>query len=87
MGRNKGICTLCGKGGPLSFEHVPPEGGLNVRGVVMHTFDDWMARESFDGPLPNGRPQPEGTGLIALCRGPGGCNEFLGSAYGPSHTT
>jgi hypothetical protein len=48
----------------------------------MHTFDDWMHRDSLDGPLPNGITQPEGTGLIALCTS---CNPFLGSAYVPSH--
>ena len=31
LGRNKGICTLCGKGGPLTFEHVPPEASGNLR--------------------------------------------------------
>jgi hypothetical protein len=82
VGRKKGICTLCGKGARLSFEHVPPEGGLNLRGVVMHTLDDWMQRESLDGPLPNGMPQPEGTGLPALCEP---CNHFLGRHYVPAH--
>jgi hypothetical protein len=83
MGRNKGICTLCGKGGPLSFEHVPPEGGHNVRGVIMHTLDDWLRRDSLDGPLPNGMPQPEGMGLIALCER---CNRFLGREYVAGHS-
>jgi hypothetical protein len=80
LGRNKGICTLCGTGGPLSFEHVPPEGGLNVRGVVMYSLEDWMQRESLEA-LPNGIPQPEGTG-VPLCVP---CNGFLGKHYVPAH--
>lgn len=83
MGRKKGICTLCGKGRTLTFEHVPPQGGLNVKGVVMHTLEDWLQVESLDAPLPNGTPQPDGTGLLALCKP---CNEFLGANYVPAHT-
>jgi hypothetical protein len=73
----KGICTLCGKGGTLSFEHVPPKASLNVPDVQMHTFDDWLNRLE-DGTLPGGLLQPEGTGLKGLCVS---CNRFLGQHF------
>lgn len=81
MARKKGICTLCGKGGQLTFEHVPPNRGGNVHGVVMHNIDEWLARESLDGPWPGGRLQPEGTGSFALCAA---CNGKLGVEYVPA---
>lgn len=82
LGRNKGICTLCGKGGPLTFEHVPPEASGNLRGVMMFNLEEWLARNKATGQMPGGIIQPEGMGLIALCDG---CNSgILGKHYVPS---
>jgi hypothetical protein len=81
MGRNKGICTLCGKGGKLSFEHVPPQSAFNERGVTAHSLEDWLQRDGLDGPMPNGTPMPTGTGELALCEK---CNRFLGAEYVPA---
>lgn len=75
----KGICAICGKGRPLTEEHVPPSGGLNVPGVVMHTVQDWLARDA-SGAMPNGVPQPEGTIARTLCKQ---CNEKTGEWYVP----
>jgi hypothetical protein len=82
MGRNKGICTLCGKGAKLTFEHVPAEGSGNQRDVIMYGLEEWLARDSVTGELRGGTPQPEGMGLPALCRS---CNvDLLGSHYVPA---
>src|SRR5436190_660453 len=82
MGRKKGICTLCGKGGPLTFEHVPAEASGNQRGVTMYNLDEWLARDTTTGHLPGGMLQPEGMGLLALCEG---CNvHLLGTRYVPA---
>jgi hypothetical protein len=74
VGRNKGICTLCGKGGPLTFEHVPAEASGNPRGGVMYNLEEWLARDAITGVLPGGVPLPEGMGVIGLC---GACNNGL----------
>ena len=82
MGRNKGICTLCGKGRPLTFEHVPAEASGNQRGVNMFNLDEWLARDTVTGEMSGGIIQPEGMGLIALCEP---CNvKLLGTHYVPS---
>jgi hypothetical protein len=77
----KGICTLCGKGGKLTFEHVPPRASGNVPEITLHSLEEWLARESLSGPLPGGQFQPEGIGKFALCKP---CNERLGTQYVPS---
>jgi hypothetical protein len=82
VARKKGICTICGKGGQLTFEHVPPDGSGNIHGLTMHTLEEWLERDSLDAPLPGGRLQPEGTGRFALCDP---CNRrLLGTEYVPS---
>jgi hypothetical protein len=79
MGRNKGICTLCGKGGKLTFEHVPAEASGNQRGVTMYNLEEWLARETATGEMTGGVIRPEGMGLIALCKK---CNtDLLGAHY------
>lgn len=78
MPNRKGLCTLCGKGGRLTFEHVPPAAAFNQPGVEMYGFDQWLARDRATGAMSGGQPQPRGTGLFALC---GTCNPFLGREY------
>jgi hypothetical protein len=82
MGRKKGICTLCGKGGKLTFEHVPAEASGNLRGVTMYNLEEWLARETATGKMAGGVIQPEGMGVVALCQE---CNgDLLGTHYVPS---
>lgn len=78
MGRNKGLCSICGKGGKLSFEHIPPKAAYNEAGVELYGIDDWLKRE--DGELSGGVPQPQGTGLYTICKS---CNELSGRHYVP----
>jgi hypothetical protein len=81
MGAKKGICTLCGKGGKLTFEHVPPRASGNAEEVTLHSLEEWLDREDLSGPLPGGQFQPKGMGKFALCRT---CNEHLGTQYVPA---
>ncbi len=42
MARNKGICAICGRGGKLSLEHVPPQCAGNDKYVEINTLADWQ---------------------------------------------
>lgn len=81
MGNKKGICTLCGVGAKLTFEHIPPESAFNIPGVEMFGFDEWRARDKETGAMTGGRLQPRGTGRFALCET---CNPALGRWYVPA---
>jgi hypothetical protein len=59
----EGICHLCGKDGPLSFEHVPPESAFNDRPVLLGAIDDVWDTEFDDSKL-RGKIQQRG----ASCR-------------------
>jgi hypothetical protein len=79
MPNRKGICVLCGKGTPLTFEHVPARSSFNVPNVIEYRLDDWLQRDSA-GRMPGGYIQPKGTGAEVFCKP---CNEFTGSKYVP----
>lgn len=79
MGRNKGVCSICGKGGKLTFEHIPPKAAYNETGVELYGIEDWLRRE--DGGLSGGAPQPDGSGLYSICKS---CNELSGAHYLPA---
>jgi hypothetical protein len=70
----KGICTLCGRGAKLTFEHVPAKVTGNNHEVIMHNVEEWLARDRDTRDLPGGIKQLEGMGLRALCDG---CNNGL----------
>ena len=36
----QGMCKICGKFGPLSFEHVPPRAAFNDRRVIVLNFEE-----------------------------------------------
>lgn len=89
MGRRKlvtGECRLCGRIGPLSFEHVPPKKAFNQARTVSVKGSrvlDRKARVRPRGPVEQG-----GVGQYTLCvrpqKQPGGCNEKTGKWYAPS---
>jgi hypothetical protein len=78
MGRRKvdGTCHICGKQGPLSYEHVPPEAAFNDRAVVKANMGEWFTDEKWSG---KGKKQQRGAGEYTLC---GPCNSNTGSWYG-----
>jgi hypothetical protein len=77
----KGICAICGKGGPLSFEHLPPKAAYNAKDVTLFGFDHWLQRDE-SGRMTGGYPQPKGTGFYAICKE---CNERTGEWYVPEY--
>lgn len=80
MAKNKGICAICGKGTKLTFEHVPPVAAGNVEDAVVYGIEEWLSRDLATGEMPGGYVQPEGTGVISICKA---CNEYSGTWYVP----
>ena len=77
----KGLCAICGKGGKLTDEHIPPQCAGNIRGVSLHTLDDYLKADQDPTKMENGQLRPEGTLWATLCER---CNNVvLGSWYVP----
>lgn len=74
MARRKGICHLCGKGGLLTFEHVPPRAAFNDHPVLLATMSDYLAGDG------KRRESQRGFGAWTLC---GSCNSSSGAWYAP----
>jgi len=72
----KGICRICGKEKPLSFEHIPPRAAFNNRPVVTIPLEQIIAL----GPdvKPKGPIKQKGMGDYVLCEE---CNNNSGSWY------
>jgi hypothetical protein len=73
----EGICRLCGKAGPLTEEHVPPEGAFNDAKVLFHRM-----RHVGGQILRYAEDKPRGNTLAVLCRR---CNSRTGSVYGTEY--
>lgn len=73
----KGICHICGRDGPLSFEHVPPKKAFNENSVVSIKFEEAM--ELIPNAQVKGDVQQRGMGAYTLC---GKCNNDTGTWYG-----
>lgn len=74
-----GPCCLCGRVGPLSFEHVPPQKAFNQDTVLLAEIkrllgDDWWSEVK----KPSGEEQKRGAGNFTLC---GRCNNETGHLY------
>lgn len=74
-----GICHLCGKHGPLSFEHIPPRAAFNDRPVRLYTFEEAMAVAPGEAPKTKGTVSQRGAGAFTLCER---CNNLTGHWYG-----
>jgi len=78
---SKGLCGICGKGGKLTDEHIPPDCAFNVHGLAIHTFADWQDAGGNPDQMKNAQPRPKGTLWATLCEQ---CNNVvLGSWYVP----
>jgi len=73
-----GSCNICGVVGPLSWDHVPPQGGIQLEAVEI----DRLAGVLASG-LRSERPDISQNGLKfrTLCSG---CNSLLGNRYDPA---
>lgn len=76
--RRIGLCNLCQKERPLTWDHVPPEGGIELQPVEI----DRVASELISG-LALEKPEVSHDGLKfrTLCSG---CNSLLGNRYDPA---
>jgi len=82
-----GKCALCGKEGPLSFEHIPPEKAFNsfrarpVTGNLIMEDPDRMPWDTEGLPYES---QQRGMGKYSLCTD---CNNNTGSWYADEYIT
>lgn len=75
----EGICCICGRVGPLSFEHVPPRAAFNNQPVIALSFDAALQlgpEGEAKGPI-----QQKGAGGYTLCST---CNNNTGAWYAKS---
>lgn len=71
------ICNLCMEEKPLSWDHVPPKGGIELGPVEMETVFEVL---TGDRQKPRLRESQNGVKYRTLCKE---CNEYLGIEYDP----
>lgn len=71
-----GVCRICGKVKPLSFEHIPPRAAFNNRRVIKIPLE--QAIELGPNLIPKGPINQKGMGDYVLCEE---CNNNTGSWY------
>lgn len=74
--RPKGICSICGFEGSLSYEHVPPRAAFNDSPVIEIEF--YKALDLDFDEKPRGRINQKGAGGYTLCEK---CNNITGKWY------
>ena len=72
------ICNLCREIKPLSWDHVPPKGGINLTAVQIHRVFELITNPSEHS---NFRISQNGVKYRTLCKE---CNELLGVEYDPT---
>jgi hypothetical protein len=78
--RPEGVCHICRRVGPLSWEHVPPESAFNNFPIVRATQDQILTPGRWDGA--RGQIVQRGGGGYTLCEQ---CNNNTGSWYGAEY--
>jgi hypothetical protein len=75
--RKIGFCNICKKLAPLSWDHVPPKGGIDLKPVEQITI-----LQRLSGNFEELRPRISQNGVKyrTLCKH---CNECLGHSYDP----
>jgi len=76
-GEKKSICNLCREEKALSWDHVPPKGGIDIGPVEMETVFEIMAG---DRERPKLRESQNGVKYRTICCE---CNSYLGLEYDP----
>ena len=71
-----GICNLCRNTRPLSWDHVPPKGGIDITRMEMASLLDLMGSEE-DPPVEESQ---NGVKYRTICKL---CNELMGVEYDP----
>lgn len=75
-----GRCRVCGREGPLTFEHLPPSSAGNEPNVRLLGLEDWLRREEHGESWRRGKIQQRGSGAYSLCKT---CNDRGGVHYVP----
>ncbi len=88
MGSNKsGVCHICGKEGPLSFEHIPPHSMGNSKPTkayrVVDIADTYHTLSAANKDGIRYRQQQRGIGFQTICSS---CNSYLGKYYVKAYT-
>ncbi|MEA4841118.1 MAG: hypothetical protein VB110_08960 [Bacteroidales bacterium] len=72
--RDDNVCNICGKTvSQLSWDHVPPKGGLDLSAVEIRNYTN-----SFDPKSKDRRESQNGLKFRTICKP---CNEMLGTSY------
>lgn len=78
----EGVCSICGREGPLTFEHVPPQAAFNKSKVLTCSGFDYLKRDPENLPweMKGVRETVEqgGAGGYTLCER---CNNTTGAWY------
>ncbi len=85
--KKEGVCHICGKVGPLSFEHIPPRSMGNSVPTKSYSVVE-MAKKHHTLSTSNKdgvryRQQQKGIGFQTICRE---CNSYLGKHYVKAYT-
>lgn len=72
-----GKCNICMEDKPLSWDHVPPKGGINLTAVEMETVTQVFAGDPDKRQL---RESQNGVKYRTICKE---CNSLLGLKYDP----
>ena len=78
-----GKCALCGREGPLSYEHTPPREAFNDKRVRTITGDDYL-KVIAEGDMTGAKymEKQRGQGEYSLCPE---CNSLTGGLYGKEY--
>lgn len=80
--KNSGFCHICGKEGPLSFEHIPPRSMGNSKPAKAYRVTDMVEKyHTLSNANKEGiryRQQQRGIGFQTICSS---CNSYLGKHY------
>lgn len=72
------ICNLCRETKDMSWDHVPPKGGVTLSAVKMETVFSLMAGDSEQAKF---RESQNGMKYRTICSD---CNSYLGSEFDPT---
>lgn len=72
----RGVCSICGEYGDLSFEHIPPRSCYNDRSAKL--LEGMAALQLEPGGIQHGRISQRGMGGYCTC---GRCNNRTGGMY------
>jgi hypothetical protein len=71
-----GQCNICRSQATLTWDHVPPKGGIVVRAVEIESIQDFLTKSTSPKEI-----SQNGVKYRTICKK---CNETLGSRYDPT---